>query len=183
MSSNKGVKWLLELHYGKGCMFRKARIAERIEKMGGIKTYKKFVEETHYKGRKIRILESHLTLHHLQHRSEGGPTTEANGAVVNELAHRYLHSLPRDQEEVINNMLRGYKLNVSQIGITQDGLQVISADSIPLEFQIGDEEEFITIPLEDNTREDIDRRYNRAKEKQELRRYIDEILGDDSFNR
>ena len=51
-------------------MFRKAHIAEQIELIGGIKTYRKFVQETHYTGRIIQMLEKRMTYHHLKHRSE-----------------------------------------------------------------------------------------------------------------
>ena len=48
--SNKAAKENLERIYGKGCFFNRACIAERIEKMGGIKTFKVFVKEKRYKG-------------------------------------------------------------------------------------------------------------------------------------
>ena len=48
-------------------------------------------------------------MHHLRHRSENGATSIENGANVAEVAHQYMHSLPRDQEEIINNMLRQWK--------------------------------------------------------------------------
>jgi hypothetical protein len=106
---NKVIRQRLEKIYGKGCMFQKAYIAERIEKMGGIKTYKQYQKEHKYTLKKVKRLEETMSLHHLKHRSEGGSTSERNGAVVNALAHAYLHSLPRQQEEIINNMLREYK--------------------------------------------------------------------------
>lgn len=69
-NDNTKARRHLEKIYGKGCMFNKAHIAEQIEKMGGIKTYKKFVQETHYTGRIIQMLEKRMTYHHLKHRSE-----------------------------------------------------------------------------------------------------------------
>lgn len=51
-----------------------------------------------------------MTLHHLKHRAEGGKTSVENGAIVNEMAHRYLHDgLTREQEEIANMMLIEYK--------------------------------------------------------------------------
>lgn len=67
---NKGAKHDLEVVYGKGCMFKRAHIEELIEKIGNIKTYRQYIEETRYKRKKINILESSLTYHHLVHRSE-----------------------------------------------------------------------------------------------------------------
>lgn len=107
--SNKKIRILLASIFGSGCMFRKAHVEQFIEKLGIIKTYKRFKAEQHYTSKKVKILEQRLTLHHLQHRSEGGKATIENGAVINELAHRYIHSLPRNQEEIINDYLREWK--------------------------------------------------------------------------
>lgn len=109
MSSNKKIRRKLEKIYGRGCMFKRARIEEKIEKLGGIKTYKKFLEEKKFTLKEIRKYEKKMTLHHLKHRREGGRTTIENGVEINALAHCYCHDLPREQEEIINNMLREYK--------------------------------------------------------------------------
>ncbi len=181
--TNKSARLALERIYGKGCMFQKAYIAKKIEQIGGIKTYKKFVEEKHYKLRKIRILERTMTYHHLKHKSDGGSATVYNGAVVSELAHQYIHSLSRDEEEIINNMLRQYKYEYELRGglmlPTESGLEVQQPFVVDLGFDFG--EDYITIPVYDNTKEDMQKRqkFNRAKIKQETRQQIDEALYDD----
>ena len=108
MSSNKGAKNKLIEIYGRHCMFESARIAEKIEKMGGIKTYKSYLSDKKFKGKRIV---KRLTYHHLKHKSEGGKATEENGAVIEETAHAYMHSLPRHQEEIINNRKLNQKTN------------------------------------------------------------------------
>ena len=139
-NSNRSAKKELERIYGKGCFFNRAKVAEQIEAMGGIKTFKVFVQEKKFKGKPI----SHqITYHHLKHKSEGGKATVENGANVEEVAHQYLHSLPRNQEEIINNMLREFKLNC--IMMTGDG-QVQEAQSISFNFG----EDVLVIPLYDN---------------------------------
>lgn len=65
--SNKRAKSALIEIYGDGCMFEKARIAEKIEKMGGIRTYRSYVSEKRFKGKSIK---KQLTYHHLRHKSE-----------------------------------------------------------------------------------------------------------------
>lgn len=110
---NKTIRKQLEKDYGKGCMFTKAHCEEQIEKLKTIKTFKKYLQEKRYRTNQIKRLRKQMTLHHLTHRSEGGKTTLENGAVVSELAHAYMHSLPRQHEEIINNMLREYKLNIA----------------------------------------------------------------------
>ena len=139
-NSNRSAKKELERIYGKGCFFNRAKVAEQIEAIGGIKTFKVFVQEKKFKGKPI----SHqITYHHLKHKSEGGKATVENGANVEEVAHQYLHSLPRNQEEIINNMLREFKLNC--VMMTGDG-QVQEAQSISFNFG----EDVLVIPLYDN---------------------------------
>ena len=139
-NNNRSAKKELERIYGKGCFFNRAKVAEQIEAMGGIKTFKVFVQEKRFKGKPI----SHqITYHHLKHKSEGGKATVENGANVEEVAHQYLHSLPRNQEEIINNMLREFKLNC--VMMTGDG-QVQEAQSISFNFG----EDVLVIPLYDN---------------------------------
>ena len=109
---NKSVRKHLEKKYGKGCMFEKAHCEEQIEKLRTIKTFKRYLQEKKYSCEKIKELKNRITLHHFKHRSEGGRTTIENGGVVSELAHTYMHSLPRQHEEIINNMIKQYKINI-----------------------------------------------------------------------
>lgn len=176
MSKNSTIKKLLMQRYGNGCFFEMARIAQRIEEMGGIRTYKKFLEEKRFKGQKIS---QQLTVHHLRHRSEGGDTSIENCVNIREAAHQYIHSLPREDEEIINNMFRSFKLNFTVI---QDA-EVVDHGSVVLDPAAAD---YITIPLEDITpeqyeqlkkqREKRNRLKNptRAMKKKELQQLIDE---------
>lgn len=68
---NKKARKRLENIYGEGCMFKKAKIENKIKKTGGIKTYKKFIKEKRYTKSKVKEYESIITFHHLKHRSEG----------------------------------------------------------------------------------------------------------------
>lgn len=137
--SNRKAKEALIKIYGNECMFEKAKIAERIEQMGGIKTYTNYLAGKRFKGKNIK---KQLTYHHLKHKSDGGSATVENGAVVEATAHAYLHSLPRQQEEVINNMLRAYKINALEFN-TQEVCQGITIEN--------NMSEYVTIPLYDNT--------------------------------
>lgn len=179
MSKNKTMKDKLIQIYGKGCFFKRANIEERLEKQKiRIKSFKRFVEERKFSGKKISY---QLTVHHLRHRSEGGDTSEKNCANIAEIAHQYLHSLDRADEEIINDMLREFKVNCLIMGGNE-------AQS----FKIEQDTEFIAIPvfnLEENSELDIIRKsekqkrrekYNknknpsRAKKKKELQELIDE---------
>ena len=133
MSSNKQARKELERIYGKGCMFSKAKIAEKIEARGGIKTYKQYKETVRYKRSKKIQMEKTMNYHHLKHKKDGGKATIENGAVVNSLAHQYLHSLPREQEEVINNMLRDYKKSfvLGTAQISSRGIEKVQEIRLP----------------------------------------------------
>ena len=141
MGENKPVRDKLEKFFGKGCMFIKANIEKRIEKIKGIKSYKKYKKEIKYTRSKIKRYEAEMNYHHLIHKSEGGEISVENGAVVNRLAHQYIHSLPRKQEEIINNMLREYKINFARL--SSEGVED-AKEFIP------DYSNCIEIPLLDN---------------------------------
>lgn len=163
MSRNKNRQIRLELEsiYGKGCMFQKAYIAKRIEEIGGIKTYKEYIQEHKYTLKKIKKLEETMTLHHIKHRSEGGATSVHNGAVMSALAQGYAHSLPREHEEILNNMLRQWKLNYVAINGEESGSVELS---VPIE-------DYIEIPLEPIKKK---QKFNRAAEKRKTRKLIEE---------
>jgi len=152
MKKNKKVRKELERKYGRVCMFKKANIEKKVEATRVIKTYKRFLQEKRYTGKSIRKLENRLTLHHLKHRSEGGETNIENGAIINELAHTYMHSLPRKHEEYINNELRRFKNNYE--------CKVVYIDELELPFKIN----YTDFKLEDKKKE----KYNRAKERERL---------------
>ena len=166
---NKKIRMQLEKMYGKGCFFARARLAERLEQIDKDLSFKRFVQKKIYSGKKI----SHqISLHHLQHSSEFGSTTVENGANVEEIAHQFLHSLPRDKEEIANNMLRQWKLNY--IPMSGDEGTAISYDienAGTIDLELGDD--FIEIPVYTQTKK---QKYNRAKVKREYQKIIDEDL-------
>lgn len=172
MSSNKTVRQELERICGKGCFFQRARCAERIEAMGGIKTFKKFVKEKKFKGKKLSY---QITFHHLEHKSDGGATTVENGANVAEIAHQYIHSLPREQEEIVNDMLREFKLGFGILstnkGLTQTGVLEVNFDEL-------ETEDALVIPVYDCTKEQFEEmkahneRLSQERKKQEKRKRL-----------
>lgn len=181
MSKNKNrqIRQQLTRLYGEGCFFERAHIAEKIEKMGGIKTYKKFLQEKRYTGKKIV---NQISMHHLCHRSEGGSTTVYNGANVSTVAHQYLHSLPRDQEEIINNELRRFKYNIDMVRMSI-GDQQVYFDKINLPDSAFNVEDTLTIALEDDLEIEDDTlkkkpKFNRAKTKREFQKMIEESEGE-----
>ena len=142
-------------------MFKKAGIEQKIEQKKTIKTYKKFLEEKRYTGKKIKHYEEIMTMHHLRHRSEEGKTDIQNGSVVNSLAHTYMHSLPREQEEYINNELREYKRQHSK------ECPVEFVDYLPLDWEV---KAMVFTPKELQPK----KKYNRAKDKREFMKRVEE---------
>lgn len=168
---NKVIRERLERIYGKGCMFQKALIAERIEAIGGIKTYKEYIEEHRYSFKKVKKLEETMTLHHIKHRANGGATSERNGAVVNSLAHGYLHSLERAEEEIVNGMLREYKAGIDSGRYERVDVELVE------DLETGLEINFAELSLGDEKIEVKPKgKYNRAKVKEEMRRMVEEDI-------
>lgn len=159
--SNRKVRIALASVFGSGCMFKKSHAEEFVEKLGKITTYKKFKEQKHYTAKDVKRLEAVMTLHHLKHRSEGGETSARNGAIINELAHRYMHSLPRSQEEIINDYIREWKKRYyeqCEVELVDDLEEPIEIDMS--EFYVGKQLKV--------------RKFERAKAKQETKELIDE---------
>lgn len=178
-TKNKGIRDELERIYGKGCMFQKAYVADRLRQLGVSITYGTYKKR--YTFNQQKTLERRMTLHHMKHKAEGGKTNLENGAVVNELAHRYLHSLKRHEEEKANDMMRDWKRDVD------NGFEPFTAEDVKkfeeCEVELADEED-IELPFElDTMTIQVDKKgikvtgkkkkkYNRAKQKRKTRRLI-----------
>lgn len=145
--SNKTARQELEKIYGSGSMFEKSHAADYVSTLPVIKGYKKFIEEKHFRSKDIKKLTERMTYHHLEHKADGGKATPENGAVVNELEHRYMHSLPRNQEEIINNHIRKWKLDFISLTLGQ----VIESGEIDIDLS----EDTMEIPVHEyhSTRE------------------------------
>ena len=171
-SKNKKIRHSLERIYGKGCMFQKAYIAERIAAIGGIKTYREFIKEKKYTLKEIKRLEANMTLHHLKHRSDGGPTTEENSANINELAHRYVHSLPGNHEEIVNNMLRDYKYQIDSGNYEKIGIEFVDTECTKYMEELG----YVVNTAEIIPERDLKpkQKFSRSKVKRDTERLIEE---------
>lgn len=107
-----------------------------------------------------------------------GATSVYNGANVSTIAHQYLHSLPRDQEEIINNELRQFKYQIDMARMSV-GDKNLSFEKINISNETLDMEDVIEIPLEDNSKlqaetEKKKPKFNRAKEKRQFQQMIEE---------
>ena len=131
MSDNKSKRDELEKIYGSGSMFQRSKAEVYISTLPKIKGIQRFIREKHYSTKEINKLIRRMNYHHMKHVSEGGATTLENGAVVNELEHRYMHDLPRGHEEIINNHIRRWKLDFMTLttGGVQDSGELVQDES------------------------------------------------------
>ena len=158
-SNNKYIRELMIRKYGKKCMIEAAGIRFiPVSERKKIKGYRKTQEQ--------------LTYHHIKERAKGGQTTEENGAVVKEYNHAWLHRLSEEDKAKVNDRIQQYKLSIATLSIS-DNIQV-SGQVLEFDFS-----ETLEIPLELNTEEqERKRKFNRAKQKRETQRLIDESLED-----
>jgi hypothetical protein len=63
-----------------------------------------------YKSKGQRNRMDELTYHHIIARCDGGATNECNGAIIRTINHAWLHRLPLDKQEKINQLIIQYKL-------------------------------------------------------------------------
>lgn len=149
---NSKVRKRLEKIYGKGCFMERA----------GIRRITGYREDSH-----------EITYHHLRRKSEGGRATEQNGANLALENHEFLHSLSREEEEIINNKIREWKVNFLVMR-ANGGIE----NSASLDFSnLTKDKNCVIIELENNTNEQNKKRqkFNRAKIKRETQKLIDEL--------
>ena len=169
MADNKAKREELERIFGSGSMFQKSKAESYIASLPKIKRYQTFIHERRFSTKDIKRMARRMNYHHLRHVAEGGATTLENGAVVNELEHRYMHDLPRGHEEIINNHLRRWKLDF--MTLTTDRVQ----DSG--ELTQDEQTETIVIPVYTAKRIDLKRAEERRRrqEKRDFNRLRKEL--------
>lgn len=165
MASNKTKRLQLEQIYGEGSMFQKSKAEEYIATLPKIKGYKKFIHEKHFTSKEIKKLVRRMNYHHLHHKADGGKTDLENGAVVNELEHRYIHSLPRNQEEIINNHIRKWKADF--ITLSSQGV----ADHQEIDIDLNTD--YIEIPTYDYKPKKVNKKqYEEKQRKKETKEFL-----------
>lgn len=110
--SYKEIKTKMAHKYKNVCMLEASgiRYIPRYKRMK-IKGYKKAQEK--------------ITYHHLVKREDGGEVSEENGALLKEYNHKWIHSLPPEKLEQVNEKLREYKLSVMQLGYEETQRQIV----------------------------------------------------------
>lgn len=104
----------------------------------------------------LKLMKS-LTYHHIKERSKGGPTTVENGAILSVENHEWFNKQPPEVQAELNKRFKEYK-----------ECKVVYSDDVQVDFEI-----YLTT-FEIDEKAHIKQKYNRAKEKRELKRRIEE---------
>ena len=148
MSSNKRAKEELIRIYGAECFIEKLKL-------------RKDVKPTRYKSKGQMKKMKQLTFHHIKMRKDGGRATVENGALLSAENHAWFHQQSSKDQTQMNAMFQEYKKQC----------EVIFVDDLDLGFEIKAMEFCI------DEKEQKKEKYNRAKEKREFQKRVDEELG------
>lgn len=148
MSSNKRAKEELIRRYGAECFIEKLKL-------------RKDGKPKRYTGKGQRARMKQLTYHHIKMRKDGGKATVENGALLSAENHAWFHQQSAQDQRCMNNMFQEYKKQYQEC-------QVVFVDDLQLDVQVRAMEFHI------DEREQKKEKYNRAKEKREFQKRIDE---------
>ena len=104
-----------------------------------------------------------LTFHHIKMRKDGGRATVENGALLSAENHAWFHQQSSKDQTQMNAMFQEYKKQYQEC-------EVAFVDDLDLGFEIKAMEFHI------DEREQKKDKYNRAKEKREFQKRVDEEL-------
>ena len=150
MSSNKRAKEELIRIYGAECFIEKLKL-------------RKDVKPTRYKSKGQMKKMKQLTFHHIKMRKDGGRATVENGALLSAENHAWFHQQSSKDQTQMNTMFQEYKKQYQEC-------EVVFVDDLDLGFEIKAMEFCI------DEKEQKKKKYNRAKEKREFQKRVDEEL-------
>lgn len=142
--SNKEAKQRLIELYGAECFIEKLRL-------------RKDTEPRRYKSKGQRKRMKQLTYHHIQERSNGGQATVENGALLSTENHEWFNRQSKEAQRQMNELFQRYKNSVE--------CSVEFVDNLETSFSIAS---VIIVPAE------LEKKYNRAKEKRAWRKQVEE---------
>ena len=116
-----------------------------------------------YSGKKQYMKMKQLTYHHIKKKEYGGRATIENGAILSAENHSWFHKQPKEVQEEMNRMFQELKARTDECRIEIGPIK----SKTEIHTMIG------KIDLKKKKEE----RYNRAKEKRELRMEVEKILG------
>lgn len=147
MSSNKKAREELERLYGKECFIEKLHLRKDIEP-------RKYTS----KGQMKRMKQ--LSYHHILEKSKGGKATVENGAILSNENHIWFHKQSEVKQGYMNAIFQEYKRQSNKC-------KVVFVDDLEVPYKVNAME----FSIEEKKQE-----YNRAKEKQEVRKMSEEYI-------
>lgn len=150
MSSNKRAKEELIRRYGAECFIEKLKL-------------RKDTEPRKYKGKGQMKKMKQLTYHHIRMKKDGGRATVENGALLSTENHAWFHKQNPQDQAIMNAMFQEYKKQYQECEVVFVDKLDLGFEIKAMEFHIGDKE----LRTE---------KYNRAKEKREFQKRVDEEL-------
>lgn len=142
MSSNKKARQALEKKYGKVCFIERLHL-------------RRDSEPSRYTSKGQMKKMQQLSFHHILEKRNGGQATVENGALLTLDNHRWFHRQSESKQAVMNAMFQEYKRQI-------DECKVVLVDDLKVPYEIK--------PMEFVLDERKQGKYNRAREKQEVRR-------------
>lgn len=149
MSSNRNIKLKMIAKYGNECWIDKLHL-------------RPCTESRIYKGKGQLKRMKQLTFHHIKERSKGGRATEENGALLSAENHAWFHKQPKEVQDKLNQIFQEYKKSFNQNH--PDSSTSEHNTSVSLSY-----DKVISLAKAS---------YNRAKDKREARKRIQEDLDD-----
>ena len=142
--SNKEAKQRLIKLYGAECFIEKLRL-------------RKDTEPRRYTSKGQRKRMKQLTYHHIQERSNGGQATVENGALLSTENHEWFNRQSKEAQKQMNELFQKYKHSVE--------CKIEFVEELDTRFSIASA---IIVPVE------LERKYNRAKEKRAWKKQVEE---------
>lgn len=151
--SNRSIKQRMVAKYGKECWIDKLHLRP-VEDAPKV-----------YKSRGQLKKAKQLTFHHIKEKSKGGKATEENGAILSAENHEWFNKQSPEVQARLNQIFQEYKKN-----FTEDSTDRSDSRTTPsTDIEEIDYDEFISLAKF---------RYNRAKEKREFQKRVEEELED-----
>ena len=142
--SNKKARKKLIKLYGAECFIEKLHLRTDTEP-------RQYTSKGQYKRMK------QLTYHHIQERSNGGQATVENGALLSAENHEWFNRQSKEAQRQMNELFQRYKNSVE--------CSVEFVDNLETNFSIAS---VIIVPAE------LEKKYNRAKEKRAWKKQVEE---------
>lgn len=149
MSSNRNIKLKMIAKYGNECWIDKLHL-------------RPCTESRIYKGKGQLKRMKQLTFHHIKERSKGGRATEENGALLSAENHAWFHKQPKEVQDKLNQIFQEYKKSFNQNHPDSSTSEYDTSVSLSYDK---------VISLAKSS-------YNRAKDKREAKKRIQEDLDD-----